>query len=93
MKFHDGAPVTGADVVASLKRWGTRNALGGRLLAVTAAMDAPDAKTFAMRARKQLAKNSAEWRRATDIVLVSKPTKEDLQALAQEGSVNGPVRR
>ena len=52
-----------------------------------------DAKIFAMRARKQLAKNSPEWRRATDIVLVSKPTKEDLQALAQEGSVNGPVRR
>ena len=52
-----------------------------------------DAKIFAMRARKQLVKNSPEWRRATDIVLVSKPTKEDLQALAQEGSVNAPVRR
>ena len=52
-----------------------------------------DAKVFAMRARKQLAKNSPEWRRATDIVLVSKPSKEDLQALAQEGSVNAPVRR
>ena len=52
-----------------------------------------DAKVFAMRARRQLAKNSPEWRRATDIVLVSKPSKEDLQALAQEGSVNAPVRR
>jgi len=52
-----------------------------------------EAKIFAMRARKQLPKNSPEWRRATDIVLVSKPTKEDLQALAQEGSVNAPVRR
>jgi predicted Zn-dependent protease len=52
-----------------------------------------DAKIFAMRARKQLARNSPEWRRATDIVLVSQPSKEDLQALAQEGSVNGPIRR
>ena len=51
-----------------------------------------DAKIFAMRARHQLPKNSPEWRRATDIVLVSKPSKEDLQALAQEGSV-APVRR
>ena len=51
-----------------------------------------DAKVFAMRARHQLPKNSPEWRRATDIVLVSKPSKEDLQALAQEGSVV-PVRR
>jgi peptide/nickel transport system substrate-binding protein len=32
LRFHDGAPVTGEDVVASLKRWGTRSALGGRLL-------------------------------------------------------------
>jgi predicted Zn-dependent protease len=52
-----------------------------------------DAKIFAMRARKQLVRNSPEWRRATDIVLVSKPSKEDLQALAQEGSVNAPIRR
>jgi predicted Zn-dependent protease len=52
-----------------------------------------DAKGFAMRARRQLVKNSPEWRRATDIVLVSKPSKEDLQALAQEGSVNGSIRR
>ncbi|HEX4180563.1 MAG TPA: M48 family metalloprotease [Caulobacteraceae bacterium] len=52
-----------------------------------------DAKVFAMRARRQLARNSPEWRRATDIVLVSKPSKEDLQALAQEGSVATPVRR
>jgi predicted Zn-dependent protease len=52
-----------------------------------------DAKVFAMRARRQLVRNSPEWRRATDIVLVSKPSKEDLQALAQEGSVNGPLRR
>jgi len=51
-----------------------------------------DAKIFAMRARHQLPKDSPEWRRATDIVLVSKPSKEDLQALAQEGSVV-PVRR
>jgi predicted Zn-dependent protease len=53
----------------------------------------PQAKSFAMRARKQLVKNTPEWRRATDIVLVSKPSREDLQALAQEGSVNPPAPR
>lgn len=47
-----------------------------------------DAKMFAMRARMQLARNSPEWRRATDIVLTSQPTKDDLRALAQEGSVS-----
>ena len=52
-----------------------------------------DAKMFAMRARQQLAKDSPEWRRATDIVLVSNPTKEDLRALAQEGSTNQAVKQ
>jgi predicted Zn-dependent protease len=52
-----------------------------------------DARMFAMRARGLLVKGSPEWRRATDIVLVSKPTKEDLRTLAQEGSVNAPKKR
>jgi predicted Zn-dependent protease len=49
-----------------------------------------DAKMFAMRARMQLAQGSPEWRRATDIVLVSKPTKEDLRLLAQQGGAGAP---
>ena len=50
---------------------------------------AAEARGFAMRARMQLPKNSPEWRRATDIVLVSKPSKADLQQLAREGSSGG----
>jgi predicted Zn-dependent protease len=41
------------------------------------------AKAFAMRARELLPQNTPEWRRATDIVLVSNPTNNDLRALAQ----------
>jgi predicted Zn-dependent protease len=51
-----------------------------------------DAKMFAMRARMQLPRNSPEWRRATDIVLVSNPSKDDLKSLAREGS-GGTVER
>ena len=47
---------------------------------------AGEARVFAMRARRQLPKNSPEWRRATDIVLVSKPSRDDLQSLARDGS-------
>ena len=54
---------------------------------------AAEARSFGMRARVLLPKNSPEWRRATDIVLVSSPTPEDLRALAQEGSAPAPVRR
>ena len=49
--------------------------------------DATQARIFAMRAREKLAKDTPDWRRATDIVLVSKPSKDDLQQLAREGSI------
>ena len=35
LRFHDGAPVTSEDVIASLERWGKRDALGQELFAVT----------------------------------------------------------
>lgn len=46
LAFHDGAPVTAADVGASLKRWATRSPLGGR--GVTASLEAPDARTLVL---------------------------------------------
>lgn len=48
LKWHDGAPVTAADCVASLRRWGGRNALGRRIFAVTASLEPSDAKTFVL---------------------------------------------
>ena len=51
-----------------------------------------EARVFAMRAREALTKNSPEWRRATDIVLTSEPTDQDLKDLAKEGST-APRRR
>ena len=44
-----------------------------------------DARIFAMRARELLPKNTPQYRRATDIVLVSQPTSDDLKSLAREG--------
>jgi peptide/nickel transport system substrate-binding protein len=44
--WHDGTAVTAEDCVASLRRWGARDALGGALLAATASLEALDAKTF-----------------------------------------------
>ena len=43
--------------------------------------DYVQARIFALRAREHLHQNTPEWRRATDIVLVSKPTDDDLKAL------------
>ena len=44
-----------------------------------------DARVFAMRARDLLKKDSPEWRRATDIVLTSKPSKDDLKTVGKDG--------
>ncbi len=46
-----------------------------------------EAWTFAMRAREMLPKNSPEWRRATDIVLVSRPDKDSVQSLTKGDSL------
>src|SRR3954466_14112743 len=48
LKWHDGQPVTAADCVASLRRWGTRSALGRRIFAITASLEPTDVKTFVL---------------------------------------------
>ena len=40
-----------------------------------------EARTFAYNARQLLKKDTPEWRRATDIILASKPTPDQLRAL------------
>ncbi|WP_439596429.1 ABC transporter substrate-binding protein [Falsiroseomonas sp.] len=39
LAFHDGAPVTAEDVVASLRRWGARDPHGRQILAITASLE------------------------------------------------------
>jgi peptide/nickel transport system substrate-binding protein len=48
LKFHDGAPVTSADVIASLERWGKRDGMGQQLFAAMGSLVAKDDKTFVM---------------------------------------------
>lgn len=46
LKFHDGAPVTSADVVASLERWAKRDAGGQLVMDITDSLKAGDDKTI-----------------------------------------------
>ena len=46
LEFHDGQPVTTEDVIASLKRWASRDSLGAILWPKVAELKAVDAKTF-----------------------------------------------
>lgn len=46
LEFHDGKPVTSEDVVASIRRWASRDTFGGQLAKSTERYETPDAKTF-----------------------------------------------
>jgi hypothetical protein len=46
LEFHDGKPVTSEDVAASLKRWASRDAMGGILFGFIDKIETPDASTF-----------------------------------------------
>jgi peptide/nickel transport system substrate-binding protein len=46
LEFHDGKPVTGEDVIASLQRWGKRDAMGSALMQFVQRMDTPTPDTF-----------------------------------------------
>ena len=46
LKWHDGQPVTSADVIPSIKRWTDKDSLGGLLGKATAGMSAVDDRTF-----------------------------------------------
>jgi len=46
--FHDGAPVTAADAVASVRRWMDRDLTGGKIAEVLDRIEAEDDKSFAI---------------------------------------------
>jgi len=46
LKWHDGAPVTAGDAIASIKRWGQRDRMGTELMTIVSEMKAADEKTF-----------------------------------------------
>ena len=52
LKWHDGAPVTAEDCVASLKRWGKNDNMGQKLMDFTASIEAADAKTIVLKLKE-----------------------------------------
>ncbi len=52
LRFHDGEPVLARDCVASIRRWGQRDAFGSTLLAYSNEISAADDTTIRFRLRK-----------------------------------------
>jgi peptide/nickel transport system substrate-binding protein len=55
LMFHDGERVLARDCVASIKRWGARDAFGQALMARTDELSAPDDKTILFRLKQPFA--------------------------------------
>ena len=56
LKFHDGEPVLGRDVVASLRRWMVRDTMGQRIKASLDEISAPDDRTVRIKLNKPFPK-------------------------------------
>ena len=52
LTWHDGAPVTAEDCVASIKRWGAKDSLGQKVISFVESMTANDAKTFTIKLKE-----------------------------------------
>jgi len=48
LKWHDGAPVTAADCVASIKRWGAKDVSGTLVMRELASLDVVNERTFTL---------------------------------------------
>ncbi len=55
LRFHDGEPVRARDCVASLARWGKRDAFGGKLMETTNELVGADDRTLVFRLKKPFA--------------------------------------
>jgi peptide/nickel transport system substrate-binding protein len=51
--WHDGAPVTAEDCVASIKRWSARDTTGQKLMSLSESWSVVDAKTFVLRLKEK----------------------------------------
>src|SRR3954452_4947328 len=52
LQWHDGAPVTAEDCVASLQRWGKRDGMGQKLMNFVASIEATDPKTITLKLKE-----------------------------------------
>ena len=52
LRWHDGTPVLARDCAASIRRWASKDAFGGALLAATDELSAPDDRTILFRLKR-----------------------------------------
>ncbi len=95
LMFHDNTPVLGRDCVASLQRWGKRDAFGQALMAATDEISAPDDSSIRFRLKKPFALLPDALSKFTAVVPVIMPerlAKTDAFTQVTEVVGSGPFR-
>ncbi|MCO6419330.1 ABC transporter substrate-binding protein [Siccirubricoccus sp. KC 17139] len=95
LRFHDGERVLARDCVASIRRWGRRDAFGQALLAVTEELATPDDRTIRFRLKQPFPMLPDALGRASSLVPVMVPerlAKVDAYTRMPETIGSGPVR-
>ncbi len=75
LKFHDGTPVRGRDCVASIRRWGRRDAFGQELMARVAQMDEVSDRVFSIRLNRPFPKMIEAFSKVTTSCLFIMPER------------------
>ena len=73
--FHDGTPVLGRDVVASLKRWGTADAYGQAVMDATDELSSPNDKTVVFRLKRPFPLLPQALAKPTNLMAVIMPER------------------
>lgn len=73
--FHDGTPVLGRDVVASLKRWATADAYGQALMAATDELSSPSDKQVVFRLSRPFPLLPQALAKPTNLMAVIMPAR------------------
>ncbi|CAN7673190.1 ABC transporter substrate-binding protein [Bosea sp. LjRoot237] len=95
LAFHDGQPVTAVDCIASIARWAKKDVIGLRLAAVTAGMEALDAKSFRISLKEPFGPMLEAFARPSSIPLFVMPKRiAELPAdkVLEEVVGSGPFR-
>ena len=75
LAFHDGSPVTSADVVASIRRWQQRDVVGKALAAATASLETTGPQSFTIRLARPFALVTEALARPTASALFIMPAR------------------
>jgi len=92
LKFHDGSPVLARDCIATIQRWGKRDAIGTALLARTDEITAPSDKAIRIRLKTPFPLLSYALGQVYCAIMPERLAKTDANTQVTEAMGSGPFK-